>query len=115
MVPLKVVVAKNFAIPKKISLLIISGKKNRSRNKGGEKKKIRTEKESPWITDPGEGKLYADDSVEKIKGIGGKTKEKFEAAGVKTVMQFFDLHDNEEGFKTFSKQVRSSLSSSKVS
>ena len=63
---------------------------------------IRTDKENPWITDPGEGKLYADDSVDRIKGIGDKTKEKFEEAGVKTVKQFFDLHDdNEEGFKIF--------------
>ena len=39
------------------------------------KKLIGTDKEDKWITDPGKGKVYADDSVDIIRGIGAVMKK----------------------------------------
>ena len=54
---------------------MISGWKKIEQEIRNVKKLIGTDKEDKWITDPGKGKVYADDSVDIIRGIGAVMKK----------------------------------------
>ena len=76
------------------------------------KKMIGTDKEDKWITDPGKGKIYADDGVNKIRGVGTVMKNKMKDAGITTVQELMNLHDgDQEAFKRFTQKVRCSVKS----